>query len=381
MTRQTLTACAALTASFFVPVLQASASAATSYPSASCTSAQGTTTCDIEPSATDALGSGITPETNSAAFNHTVAPASPRKSPVLVVILGGATSKPSGYEALAAEAASLGYYAVDLRYDNKYLVGDLCRDDDECFTEFRGMTLFGSHTAVPGVNGTFAWTQTVTAANSVVNRLVNLLDTLGGYDPAWSKFLVNDAASPYRSLHHPNGVLPAWNLIVASGHSEGSGDAAFLSLNVPGVRRAALLSGPDDYYTDAKGLVHSASWIVSVGGNQSVSKIWGARNAGEGPYGDCTSLNWKDLGLGASAPGVASCAIPAWEVDVGDGSNVGAADGARFLRFTNYPYGTSLYCHDSTAADDNRIDGSSIFPFSPNRTGVWDYLLTADFTD
>jgi hypothetical protein len=382
MTRHTTIAAVA---SLFVFALQPTeARAATaSYPSSTCSTVSGTTTCDIEPSTTDGLGGkGITKETNAAAYNHVVVPASPRAQPVLVLFLGGATSKPAGYDTITAEAAALGYFAIDLRYNDADLLGALCGNNDTCYTQFRGMTLFGQNTAVPGVSGTFSWSSPViTPADSVVNRLVNLIDLLATYDARWGAFLVENASSPYRTPHHTKPVLPAWNLVVASGHSEGSGNAAFLTLNVAGVRRAALFSGPNDYTTDASGMVHSAGWITAPAGAPYVHKIMGARNTGEGVYGSCTSLNWKNLGRGSAQAIAASCAITPWEFDVGDGSKVTNANGVPFLLFTNYPNCTALYCHDSTAADNNPLDGSSLLHFSPNRTDVWDYLLTADFTD
>jgi hypothetical protein len=369
--------------SFVAAALVASAASArearAAYPSSQCaTATSGIITCNFEPSTT---GAGITHENLAIDYNHVVVPAKPHSPPVMVLFLGGSTSSPAGYQTISQEAASLGYYVIDLRYDNAKLVNNVCSTDD-CFTQYRGQTIWGTNIAVPG-QPLYAWSSepAVSAADSIVNRAANLIDTLSAYDAAWKVFIGPGANKSYTSKSYPNGVMPAWGNIVLSGHSGGAGDAAFMTLTIPAVRRAALFSGPDDWYTGTDGKIYSASWVTAAAGKPYASKIWGVRNWREGIYGECTSMNWENEGLGSGIPGVSSCAIPAWEYNVGDGSGASGATGQHYLLFTSYPYGAALYCHDSTAADDNVLDGSTIFPFTTNRSIAWDYLLTANKKD
>jgi hypothetical protein len=313
----------------------------------------------VEPSLT---GAGITRESQARNYDFVAAPASASdRKAVLVVFLGGATSSPGSYTDVTSEAAGLGYGAIDLRYPNTKLAGSSCSGDDACFTQFRGETSFGEQVAYgPGVGPYDATALSIDRANSVVNRLVSLLDYLAQNDGYWSQFLVPSSASPYTTGHFGH-VYPDWSKLVISGHSQGGGDAAFVGTLIP-ARRVVMFSSPDD---DVGGA--SASWITAPS-RTPVTSYWGLRNQNEGLYGSFTSTNWRNLG-GAGSGGVGGAPPASAEVLVGDGA--GAPNSSQRL-VTSTRTGTALGNHDSTA-----VNGS----YRAAVKSAWDYLFTAGFRD
>ncbi len=344
------------------------------------------TTCEITPSCT---GTGIQSYPNVASddLHLVVLPPATRKD-VLVVFLGGSESTPNVYGAISAEAGALGYGVVDLRYPDSDVIGTVCGNHGDCFAPFRGMTIFGEDTPVPGVAGSpyvgDAWGTAITAQDSILNRLVNVLDLLATADPWWGQFLT-DTTSPYTTAHHPTGVLPTWPRVVFAGHSQGGGDAALIGTQVASVRRVITFGATDDHTGAGSTGTNpgtSAAWITSPAMTLTeLARFWGMRDTQEGVYSECTSYNWYNLGgqSGSTSCIIGDEAAHGWEVFVGLGA--GAPGGLHYLVTTDDPSATALHAHDSSAVDDNIADGSSRTPFSTDRTVAWDYLFTAGGTD
>ncbi len=339
------------------------------------------TTCEITPSCT---GTGINDIPSLLGdHHHVVLPPASRKD-VLVVFFGGSDSVPSVYGSVSAEAASKGYGVVDLRYHDSPLVGTACGNQDACFASFRGMNLFGDGVTVPNVQGSpYHWDGSITGPDSMINRLVNVVDLLATADSWWAQFLTDTASSPYASAHHPH-VLPSWSQIVFSGHSQGGGNAALIGVELLAARRIIMFGSPDDHTGTGNPSTNpgtSATWITSTSLTpMQLSRFWGIRDTQEGAYSECTSYSWHNLGQpGSTACTIGDEATHSWEVFVGQGD--GAANGAHFLVTTDQTSETALYAHDSSSLDDNSVDGSASKPFSTKRTTAWDYLFTANQTD
>lgn len=98
---------------------------------------------------------------------------------MLVLFLDGANSTPSEYTEIADHLAGLGDGVVDPRYADGQLIGLACNADDNCFTQLRGETAFGDRQAYgPGLPSFHSTILPVDAPNSIVGRLVALLDDL-----------------------------------------------------------------------------------------------------------------------------------------------------------------------------------------------------------
>jgi hypothetical protein len=400
-----LTLAATVAAAGFAAAGTQPASAATSYPGAcSQVSRNGTTltTCAVQPSATNPstfrTSTPISPETTVSNYHQTAVPSTTTawstsnptgRKPVLVVFLGGTYSAPSNYTDITDEVATQGDGVLNLRYPDSSLVNTVCSGDDPCFTSYRGSSIYGPSVLVPGTttggiaSPPYADTSGVDLGNSVMNRLVSLIDTQALQDGWWAQFVVPNSASPYRTDQHPTGAVPNWSKIVFAGHSQGGGDAAFVGATVPTLRRVVTLSAPTDSVpSSTSGYDNSATWVTSGQSSSQVSRYWGMRDTREGTYGPCTSFNWHNLG------GLNSSLCPttptdetthSWEVFVDQGA--GAQNGSHFLVTTDRANAISLYAHDSTAVDDNKADGSSLHGFSTDRYLAWDYLFTANHSD
>lgn len=288
--------------------------------------------------------------------------------PRLVVFLGGSASSPNNYRDISRYAARLGYGVIDLGFPNDSVVGSTCADDDTCFTQFRGETLFGAGTAYAIDDSRYDSAQIdVDKANSIVNRLVSALDYLSlnqgttNPDPAyWRQFLAANDQSPY--VVSSGNVYPDWNRIIIAGHSQGGGDAAFLALNLPAdqpLHRVVLFSAPNDHV----GRV-SAGWIPQPSATP-LARFWGLRNANEGALGDFVAANWANMG----SAGVGG-ADTADEINIGDGSNT--PNGAHRLVIDSPDSRNIITNHNSTAVDSAHEDTIQ---------SAWRYVLTGDGAD
>ena len=360
-TRQRSTSARRLIAALLAPVLFTASAWAGTIPV--------TALSPIQPAST---GTGITSESDSDAYDYVYVPttASQRQN-VLVVFLGGSTSTPSSYTSVTAEAASDGYGAIDLRYPDSTVIGTSCALSltpalkNACFANERGATIFGSGVAY--ASGWPTWSSlgvSVTLANSVVNRLVGLLDYLVHTDTArssyWSQFLISNGASPYATANE-GPVYPNWSKIVIAGHSQGGGHAAFIAahFSVPG---AIMFSSVNDNVAGA-----SASWVTASSVTPP-ARYWGLVNESDlasNGYSSAVATNWASLGgVGIGSP------TDTATVQIADGA--GAPLGAHRLVTIGPTCANNaiadLACHDSTA-----VNGA----YLTDITAAWDYLFGA----
>ncbi|NGY05124.1 BPSS1187 family protein [Solimonas terrae] len=310
-------------------------------------------------------GAGISRVYSQNAKHYVLQPDKAGRKNVLVIFLGGSGSTPSDYSTFAEYAASLGYGVLDLQYPNGLAVGTTCMLSDACFTNLRGETSFGARVAyAPGMASFNSTATLVDADNSIVSRVVNLIDYLAhnaSLDRAyWAQFLTANANSPY-STSGSGKAYPNWSKIVIAGHSQGGGDAAFIAMHLPAstpARRVVLFSAPNDSIGGG-----SASWIAGPSATPP-AKFWGMHAQDEGTYGQYVSLNWLNLGgLGVGGPN-------SLEILLGD---FGIA--ALTHRLVLNSAGSSLTQHDSTAAND------PYGRYPEDRVKAWAYLLTANGSD
>ncbi|CAL1517664.1 BPSS1187 family protein [Chitinophaga sp. MM2321] len=122
--------------------------------------------------------------------------------------------------------ATMGYHVISLDYKNNVITTVCSKSEDStCFDHFREEIMFGTPVSDK---------VEVDTLNSIVNRFTRLLVYLSAHDPEgnWGQFIKHGQ--------------PRWDRIVAAGHSQGAGHAAYLgkSFRLSGVM---LFSGPQDY--------------------------------------------------------------------------------------------------------------------------------------
>ncbi|MFW5748584.1 MAG: BPSS1187 family protein [Chloroflexota bacterium] len=144
----------------------------------------------------------------------------------LLVFFPGTGATPSDYTQFVAEGASMGLHSIGLSYVNPRSVNlQICpRDPDpNCHENVRSEVIYGGdrHPAV-----------TISEANTVINRLVQLLRSLDAAQPeaGWGQYLDGDS--------------PRWDRIVVAGHSQGAGMAGFIA-HEQAVARAVLFAWVD----------------------------------------------------------------------------------------------------------------------------------------
>lgn len=295
---------------------------------------------------------GIASETAPERQHHVVVAEDSNDNPRgLVVFLGGALSVPGHYTELVAHVAGLGYAVINLRYPNEQLIGVECFDKPNCFAMLRGEITYGVNTPDPGDQMYDSDLVDVDATNSISGRLVALLQHLGAEDPYWNQFLVADPSSPYHG-NQAEPARPAWDAITISGHSQGSGHAAFLAMSTP-IRRVVVFSGPNDNNAGTP-----ATWITSPSATP-LDRYYGLRSADEGILGPFAGQNWKALGG-------ADNGLPGDPVDIGDGS--GPPHESHHLVLAPPTSGDSFAGHLSTATD---------MVHAPSVTSAWTYVFTA----
>jgi len=183
----------------------------------------------VDPTLTDPDIRPLTELPGAAArrLDHFVAIDSSRQNGFLYLHLVGSGGLPENNLIFARHAAARGFHVVSLAYPNWPAVRDLTGQsgDGAAPGAVREERLFGND-ASPLVD--------VDAANSVINRLVRLIEYLDNEQPdeGWGQFLSNGA--------------PRWRRILIGGHSQGAGHAAYLSqeFSLAGV---ILLGGPGDF--------------------------------------------------------------------------------------------------------------------------------------
>ncbi len=176
---------------------------------------------------------------NASRLNYAVEPSgSARRS--LVVLLNGSGSTPAELtfdpaQNLFVAAAASGNHVLAVAYRSDVAVVTMCRDRPECYGASRS-TL---------VNGVFAPDADASLANiredeGIVSRIDQALRALVAARPnaGWGAFVASPAAAA------PADRI-AWSRIIASGHSQGGGHAAYLAKQFPVMRVVQVSSTCD----------------------------------------------------------------------------------------------------------------------------------------
>lgn len=147
----------------------------------------------------------------------------------LVLFFVGTGGKATGSEKMDSVFALMGYHAISLDYEDNVIAVSCAHSlDSSSFDHYRDAIITGAPVSKK---------IRVDAANSILNRFIKLLKYLVRHDPAggWNEFFADGK--------------PVWRRIIAAGHSQGAGHAAYLGKMFE-VSRVLMFSGPQDYLDD-----------------------------------------------------------------------------------------------------------------------------------
>ena|SRR6266849_5484951 len=195
-------------------------------------------------------------------------PGAERGEKLLVHLPGGANpiQVPASFQFLAREAARLGFHVIVLTYPNDWGIEPLCGGNPTCEENVRLDIIDGGDRSFPVVD--------VSPANSIDNRLTQLLDSLDAWypDEGWSQFLNNGE--------------PNWSQIVISGLSFGGSEAAMLA-KLHRVDRVTLFAAPRDANTAGQ----PPDWVAL--GATPADRYYGLVHTRD-PLSELTLASWRE---------------------------------------------------------------------------------------
>jgi hypothetical protein len=222
---------------------------------------------------------------------------------------GGAATPETSWYTVARDA---GLHVLGVSYRSADAIGLLCRGDDTCFLPTRESILDGAfHT------GAATALETITADEGIYARVRAALVLLARDDPdgGWNAFFDASETDAARSIR--------WELVLASGHSQGGGHAALLGRR-HALARVVMLSSPCDAVVSAP-----ASWLAGPGGyaTDTTTRFFGLGSPGDTICPEHVAI-WGSLGMPAAAQD----------------------DGAVACAGSTSPHGNSIRCVENAAA-------------------------------
>jgi len=253
------------------------------------------------------LGRNVNPCVTQAAIacdpitGHLIAGPQGTPRDQLALVLNGAQAAPAGYQKLVNELSAAGFNVAAVRFSSSIGTTAACPNtnaasDPDCHRDFRGELAFGAGVLDPLGDTHDNGVVNVNSNNSLVNRILQLVEYLAGTFPNenWRQFqnqingICNSVAPAYGACDLD------WSKVVLVGHSLGSGEALFLS-KFHDVARVAMISGPYDQYFDGP-TITVAPWIAEGGYATSTAKMFGFTHTQE-PNIAGQSAAWDALGL------------------------------------------------------------------------------------
>lgn len=199
---------------------------------------------------------------------------------ILWLHLSGAGVSPMAYTEFVSAVGRQGYHSIGLSWPNQFSLNLNCfnYDDPGCFDSIR-------LEAFDGVNRTHLVWIDENPANSLLNRLVKLLNYLTEMNASsgWGQYL-DDSRK-----------IPQWHKIAVSGHSLGAGQAGLMAQQFS-LARAVFFAGPHDWnaYYDW----NFARWVVSSFAT-ALDRMYGFIHTQDNFYtiSNKTPRNWGQIGL------------------------------------------------------------------------------------
>lgn len=190
----------------------------------------------------------------------------------LYVHLPGSEGKPKDSIYVLTTATAAGYRVIGLMYPNSGTISGHCSGDPDvdCWENVRLEIIDGMDRS-PKVS--------ISAANSITNRLTKLLEHLSAQYPAegWGAFLMNGE--------------PVYSSIALSGHSQGGGHAALIG-KTRELARVVMFSSVTDGENG-----NPAKW-VNANHATALTFYYGLAHTKDSAFNPITG-NWVALGMGA----------------------------------------------------------------------------------
>lgn len=188
----------------------------------------------------------------------------------LLLFLPATRAKPADYQRFLSTALQDGYHVLGLDYWNlgKTLSGT-CQADPHCYGQVQRNRFDGSRPSAASA---------VRPSGSIVSRFRDAVAYLEDHDPdgGWGRFVRDDQDI-------------AWNDIVVAGHSQGGGEAAYIS-HIRSVRGALMFSSPVESL-DAE----HAAWMDAPG-RTPVERLYAIDDVRD-VFGPRIRGSWTVLGL------------------------------------------------------------------------------------
>lgn len=151
-------------------------------------------------------------------------------------------------------AAQAGFHVIAISYRSNSVVGITCNNDPDCFERVRRTLVTG--VAAAGAPRTL---MNITVDEGIIARIDAAIRYMAAAEPSggWAQFIADPAASDAAQRI-------AWAKLIATGHSQGGGHAAFLAQLYP-LRRVIQLSSTCDATgsTPAPWTAASRTWATS----------------------------------------------------------------------------------------------------------------------
>jgi hypothetical protein len=208
---------------------------------------------------------------NDATFTHLAYAPSGVPLGKLAVVLHGTGSSPQAYLELAGSLRSAGFHVIVLRYSAALGTLGACPDtgaatDPDCHRIFRSETVFGAGVPDPTGHAYDHPLANINLSNSVMNRLLKLVDYLRTVAPGagWDSFQQRSGTA-CTSMNTTYGACDLdWTKVVAVGHSQGAGVGLYLGKFFP-LSKIVMLSGTYDAYNLGGGSFTIAPWVAEGG--------------------------------------------------------------------------------------------------------------------
>ncbi|WP_420367821.1 BPSS1187 family protein [Curtobacterium sp. L1-20] len=256
----------------------------------------------------------------------------------LLLFLPATRAKPADYQRFLGTALQDGYHVLGLDYWNlgKTLSGT-CEADPYCYGAVQRNRFDGSRPS------SFS---SVRPSGSIVSRFRDAIGYLADHDPdgGWGRFVRGE-----RDI--------AWRDIVVAGHSQGGGEAAYIS-HIRSVRGALMFSSP----VESLGAEHAA-WMDRPG-RTPVDRMYAIDDVRD-VFGPRIRGSWTVLGLdGEHGPFRTDTAPP------GTGGDPHAI-------LTDIRVGTPAESHSRTIKDSTPLTADG----TPRMLPLWQWLLSRFSTE
>lgn len=221
--------------------------------------------------------------------HHIYTPSPVRERSPLFVFLPGTNMAPDKHDEVLMTAASTGYRAIGLSYDNTTAGNVACPRattpcGGDCNGNYRNEIVTGNNTSSAIA---------VSSGDAILERLYRLLVHLDTTNPGggWSTYYTpTPGAVGYDNI--------AWQNIILGGFSQGAGHAAFIS-KTQAVHGLFILDGSNDTCIDpASSTSAPADWMSTPDASAGRPKFGVRHDHGTGAV--VNTDTWQALGLGAS---------------------------------------------------------------------------------